>query len=126
MKTLLILLMLCSNCYAFDDWSKTDIVLQSAYTAVTIIDWGQTLNISKNTNKFEEQNFMLGQHPSKSKVNIYFPVMITANFIVSALIPNKCEIFSVKCRNVWQSIYLFDETQAVVRNFKIGIKVEFD
>jgi len=40
------------------------------------IDWQQTLKIARNPDKWRELNFILGQHPTPKKVNIYFAIVV--------------------------------------------------
>jgi len=123
--TVVLLLVLSSDCFAFDDWSKLDVAFETAYVIVTVIDWGQTLDIAKRPNQYSEINPFLGKHPSVDLVNTFIPISIAGHILISALIPNDCEIFSMKCRTLWQSVTLGAESYMVVNNFNIGLRMNF-
>ena len=118
-------LLFASNSFAFDSFTKEDIALQSTFTIITIVDYGQTLNIAKHPNTWKETNLILGEHPKEKAVNIYFPVAIGAHAVVSYLIPNSCQIFSIKCRTIWQYSSIAVELKPVISNFAIGINSTF-
>ena len=69
MKKLLPLLLLLIPLAA-----NADVTLEKelAYSALHLIDWAQTRQIAAQPDKWLELNPLLGQHPSRAKVNIIF------------------------------------------------------
>ena len=141
MKTLFVILvcaLLSSPVYAFDEWSKTDVGLQVVYTALHIIDWGQTRWLSENyyketpfvsvlgnTTTFgrkvvtkEEGNFILGKHPSKPAIDIYFASTLLAHAAITHALPKEY-------RPYWQCITIGLEGTVVGLNASVGAKISF-
>jgi hypothetical protein len=101
-----------------DEYSKTDIALQSTYTMLHIIDWGQTLDISKNSDKYWEINPILGKHPSVSKVNIYMGTSLAIYYIVNYFLPSDYRLLV-------ESSSVILKASLVSHNYKIGLYINF-
>ena len=135
MKTILILLMLmiASQSYAADKWSVEDKTLASLFTVATVIDWGQTRDIVKNSNKdkcatydgsckcdyyYEKTNVYLGKNPSIGEVDTYMPVAILVTLGIAHVLPEK-----------YRSKFLYGmsflELGTIYNNNKIGLKINF-
>ena len=116
-KLLLILLFIPSLSFA-DPWSQDDIYREVAFQAVTIIDWGQTRDIAKNTDKFFEHNPFLGNSPSINSVDTYFISAIIIHVIVS-------NNLSSEYRKYFQYISIGIESNSAIKNAAHGIHVNF-
>ena len=94
-KIVIILLILLSNSksYAFDDLTKTDIVLQTTYTLLHIIDWGTTLDIAKSKNKKIESNAIMSRHPSIATVNTYMASTLVMQTLVTYALPKDYRVY---------------------------------
>lgn len=103
---------------AADSWSKQDMALQATYTALHIIDWGQTRYIAKNPKTFFERNAILGKHPTVDKVDMYFAGTLIAHALVTHFLPDKY-------RPWWQLATISMEGYCVNHNFKAGVRVAF-
>ena len=110
------LLLLPSSLYG-SEWSKADTVLQSAFVCIALIDWGQTLEIVDNENYYET-NTILGEHPGRSDVNIYFASFIVLHSVGSYIIPSEY-------RKYWQSFWIGFGLNNIRHNNAIGIKLNF-
>ncbi|MDB4954269.1 MAG: hypothetical protein JWO36_1838 [Myxococcales bacterium] len=75
---ILIALWGCSN------WTHKDTVLETAFIAVTAIDWEQTETITHNCG---ELNPAIGRCGDVIPVNLYFPVVIAAHIAIAAVLP---------------------------------------
>lgn len=117
MKTLILIILLFFplQANAFDKWTKTDTGLQVTYGVLHIIDWGQTLDIARNPDKFYEMNPLLGKHPSIGKVNTYFIGTLIGHTAIAYILPSKY-------RRIWQIVWIGIEGKTVVNNFSIGVK----
>ena len=115
-KAILIILLLPSVAHA--NWTADDTRYQAAFIAAGLADWGQTLCIANNPDRFYETNVLLGRHPSRDKVNTYFPVAIALHTAVAVALPPKY-------RRAWQLVWIVVETSMVVNNASIGIKLDF-
>lgn len=128
---ILLLTLLCTtNCFAFDEWTKTDTALQSVYTVLHVIDWGQTNNQAKNDWRRvvgqhmggwdlyatrEEINPILGKRPSVGKVNAYFASTLVAHTIISYVLPKPY-------RTLWQASTIGLELYVVGQNYNVAMK----
>jgi hypothetical protein len=99
-------------------WTQEDTKYQTAFIATALVDWGQTLYIASNPDEYKESNVLLGDHPSRDKVNMYFPCAIVLHTAVAVALPKDY-------RRVWQLIWIGIETGMIVHNTSIGIKVDF-
>jgi len=55
-----------------DKWTKKDYVLHTVMTSAMAVDWLQTRYIAEHPDKYYETNPILGKHPSKTEVDLYF------------------------------------------------------
>lgn len=111
------LFLLACPCQAAE-WTKKDTAYQVTYSILHVIDWGQTLDISKSPNKWRETNPILGRHPKQSTVNLYFASTLVGHTVVSYLLPKDW-------RRTWQMMWIGIEGAMVYKNFSIGLKVNF-
>lgn len=120
MKSILIvvLLLVSTSCYA-SEWKIENTILEGMYIVSNTIDWGQTRMISRNPDKYlEEYNFLLGEHPHKDKVDLYFTLSMIAHPIVSYVLPRPY-------REIWQTSTLGISIYMINNNFGIGLKTRF-
>ena len=115
-KAILIILLIPAMAHA--EWTQEDTHYQAAFVAAALADWGQTLCIANNPDRFYETNFLLGRHPSSQKVNTYFPVAIALHTAVAVALPPKY-------RRTWQLVWIGIESSMVLNNASIGIKLDF-
>ena len=135
----IVFLVIASVSHAEDKWTwtKTDTALQSVTVALMVVDWGQTLDIAdskvtncypswdntasvKSTNYYtaSEVNPILGEHPSRGSVNLYFASVIVGHTAVARLLPKPYRTF-------WQAIWIGGEITAVGHNHTAGFRVKF-
>lgn len=120
MKTVLmaLVLMLIAGCAHFDPWTKEQIVIQGVVTGLNVIDWGQTLDIAGKPDKYCEINPIIGEHPSKGRVNCYFATSIIVKILITYVIPSKYRKYWLGC-NIAMSGYL------VHKNYRIGLRINY-
>ena len=95
-----------------------DILLESIFITLCLVDWGQTLNIADNPHLYYERNPLLGQHPSRGKVNTYFAIAIPLHIGVTYALPKKW-------RSFWLKGSIGVEVLCVGNNFVLGINTAF-
>jgi hypothetical protein len=121
-KFILILLLLPSVSYAFDEWTKTNIVLGTTATIVHVLDWGQTLDMVNRSNEFHEDNFItkriIGEHPSRSEVNVFMASTLLLKLGIAHVLPAKWRNYFLGVSIIWQG-------QTVYNNYRIGLKIDF-
>lgn len=130
MKTIIIILALFITVpvQAFDKWNTEEKIAQGVATILTAVDWGQTLYISDNPDRFyEKQNFLLGKHPSRGSVNLYFGLSMIAKTALVHVLPRDYKLWGmdIKPRRIAQSVYIGVSGYNTYRNYTIGIKVGF-
>lgn len=103
---------------AFAPWSRQDIALESTYVAIHILDWGTTLDIADNPSKYYEYNPILGRHPSREKVNLFFAAGIPLHLGITYALPKRW-------RPYWQYFSIGMNGICVINNFSIGLKLSF-
>lgn len=114
----ILLLGLPSNSLAFDDWSKRDYALEATWIAIHTVDWGLTLDIAKNPDKYHEMNPIIGRHPSVGKVNSYM-------FASTIIHPVFVHILPSKWRPYFQAFTIGISSACVINNFNIGLHINF-
>lgn len=119
-KTLILLLMFATPCFAFDEWTKTDTALQATYTVLHVIDWGQTSHQAKIgwVGTYHENNPILGTYPTEKSVHVYFASTLVAYTIISYALPTPW-------RKVWQGVGIGIELGAIGNNYNIGFRSLF-
>lgn len=118
MKYLSILLLLASISTAHaDEWDGTDSALEVTYQVLAAVDWIQTRQIAKNPS-YWEQNPLLGNHPSVSKVNEYFALTGLAHYYIATQL-------SVHTRHIFQGASISIEVSVIAHNYAIGLRTTF-
>ena len=107
-----------SSVLAADPWSTEDKAMYAAYTALRIVDMGQTLNIARNPDKFHERNPLLGSHPSEGKVAGFFIGSHIVMTVAAHYMPSEYRKWFLRTGTVI-------ELGMVGNNAKLGVKVDF-
>ena len=113
----IILIILFTGC-ATDPWTKNQKILQGTSTALHMIDWGQTLNIADEPDKYEEMNPIIGKHPSRSRVNTYFALSGLAKIAIAHIMPSEH-------RKWWLGFNIMISGYCVQNNYRIGVRMNF-
>lgn len=107
------------------DWKQTDYMMsqtRTVYTSGNVTDQNGniigTWSDSYETYAYEEQNWILGKHPSRKKVAIYNLSMIAGHTLVAYVLPNPY-------RKLWQTFGIGIEIYATSTNFVEGAKINF-
>lgn len=114
---LLCFLLLLNNTVYASDWTKADTQRQLVYTALHIIDWGQTRYIVQH-DEYYETNIFLGKYPSMQEVDAYFAPTLLGHTLVSYLLPPNW-------RKIWQYVWIGARVKTVVDNYSIGVRFHF-
>jgi hypothetical protein len=99
-----------------DGWFQppdaVDIVGQSLFTGLVLVDWCTTTSGLYHKG-FSELNPLLGQHPSRTKLASGAIASIVGHAAVSYALPKPW-------RNIWQFAFIVVETDAVRHNVSVG------
>jgi hypothetical protein len=114
----LFLLLATAPSLAADPWSNADKAREAVYLTLHVVDWGQSLDIAKRPDAYNEENFILGTQPSVRRVNTHFAV--TAALHVAAV-----HVMPSSWRPVFQYLWIATEAGFVCNNYRIGLRMNF-
>jgi hypothetical protein len=114
----LFLILLPCSARAFDAWSKQDVAMEAGYAALHIIDWGQSLNVAAHPDQYHEINPIMGEHPSRGRVNLYMASSLLAHIGITHVLP-------AKCRPYFQGITIGIKAGVVANNLSVGLRLGF-
>ena len=77
----------------------------------------QTLQIAEDDN-YWETNPVLGEHPTKDEIYIYFTGAILAGWVITYMLP-------ANVRKYFQGFYIGTSASSVWHNHRIGLRVSF-
>lgn len=77
--------------------------------ALLVVDWLQTRHIS-STDQFYETNPILGEHPSRGNVNLYFATALLINYTM----PEE-----------WAPYVAFVQASVVDNNVRLGVQLKW-
>ncbi len=98
------------------EWTQENTSWEYAYFATHLIDWGQTLEISRNQ-KYYELNPILGRYPTEQQVNQYFILSGIAHHLIARWLG--------KHRLTYQHVTFYINFANVTRNAQMGINIIF-
>lgn len=142
--------------YAFDPWDTTDKVLAGTLIVSNVMDWAQTRYLSRHPSSgrvskhvydkdgnlvYESHNYtwggvennpILGENPSTTKVDIYFPLWIIFQLGVAHVLPDAYNvkdddswIKKIPLRKAWLGGMTIWSIHTVVHNNSIGLEMRF-
>jgi len=115
---LLIFVFLCLAGCSSHKWTKKDIAYEATYQVLHIVDWRQTLGITEKPDIYWEMNPILGEHPNRDTVNIYFLASGLGHIFITDLLPQPW-------RKRWLMFTGFVKIYCVENNFSIGLGCNF-
>jgi len=113
----LVLLIACTLS-ASTPWNRQDVAMEGLFVASAIQDWGQTLDIQSDPFHLQEQNSIMGRHPTRATVNEYFATAILLHVMVANQL-------SGSWRTAWQMTWIGLEAGTIQRNYRLGIRLNF-
>jgi hypothetical protein len=124
-----VLALILASCSAHaEEWKAADYKLLGAATALIVVDWGQTRNMTRSPlyitrcpdckDPYYEHNPILGKSPSIGEVDKYFALAILGTVGVSYALP-------AKWRRYFLGGVIVLESAVVMRNHHIGLRAEF-
>ena len=101
-----------------EKWSKQDYILEGTWQVIHLMDWGTTLDITRHPDKYKEMNPILGEHPSRERVNIYMFSGALVHAGVTYILPPKY-------RSYFQGVTIGMSGAYVLNNLAIGLQIKF-
>lgn len=117
-KWLAVLVWLVPAICAAEEWTAVDRSLYGASVVLGVVDWAQTRTIAANPDRYHENNSVLGEHPSKGRVDAYFAVSAVVVYLVTDYLPSDL-------RKVFLSGAVALEVKCVSHNYQLGISARF-
>ena len=100
------------------EWTSADTAREAVYLGLHVADWGQTLSVPGNCDRYTETNPILGKCPSRGDVNRYFAITGAAHAAVAYLLPRPY-------REAWQYVWIGFEAHQVATNWQAGVRFNF-
>jgi hypothetical protein len=88
------------------------------YAGLLYVDYKQTLYITEHPKQFSEANFLLGSHPSPSRVRNYFAISMLSHSVITYMLPEKY-------KPAWQWGTIAFEAAVDLRNRHVGVHFTF-
>lgn len=95
-------------------WTWEDTALEAAFIIVGSIDRNQTMHMADHPDRYRELNPLLGEHPSRARINTAFFVGTAGHAAISYALPKPY-------RTWWQGMTLFIESSVVNSNNNLGL-----
>lgn len=103
-----------SSSYSFGSWNQETTARELCFLFSLSTDWKQTLEISKNPDKYSETNPILGDHPDESKVHAYFAACALTHALVAYMLPPEYS-------KIWQVTWIGIQSSVTDSNRDNGI-----
>lgn len=110
---LLLMVKIQTPCWA--EINKEDLFL----VGVRFVDRCQTRDI-KNHSNLQEENPILGKHPSDEKIDLYFSLLIGFDLLIDNLTEEKYPTL-----NAIYKLFAFSSLKGVWGNYRLGLKISF-
>ena len=115
---LVLALVVPSTAVAADEWTPEERSLEAAYLMADVLDWSQTRYIAAHPEKFEENNPVLGPHPSQQRVDTWFTTAGIGQVVIAHYLPHQY-------REGWIMAGLFIETAMVTHNAQLNVRFKW-
>lgn len=103
---------------AADTWDSQEKGLAATMSTLLIIDWGQTINISRDPANHKELNPLLGSHPSEKDVHLYMGTALLGVLAISHILPSRY-------RSLFMLSVIAVELPTIYNNYKLGLRMQF-
>ena len=128
---IILLLVFCSTAASanFDSAARSKTIV-NASALLMAVDWLQTLDIERHpgdplnypyTKPLHETNPILGRHPTRQTINLYFVSKLAFHFWIN----NSNTTLSKKVQPYWNVFSVVDSSYHVQRNYELGLEVKF-
>lgn len=117
MRALMLAILLIAWPVSARDWTGEEIGWGAAAAAVRLADWAQTRNIVRNPDRFRETNPLIGEHPSRGRVDGSFVLGSALLFGLAHYLP--------EYRKQILKWFVVLGAGVVARNASIGVRMRF-
>jgi len=103
---------------AADEWTAGDTAREAAFLAVHAADWSQTISVANDPDRYQENNPIIGDDPSRGRVNQYFLLTGAGHAAIAYLLPSTP-------RKWWQYAWIGVQAGQVTDNYYAGVEFGF-
>jgi len=114
MKYIFMVFLLVGTAFA-GEWTTQDAMMQGALSLSLGVDYLQTIEITRNDNYYET-NLILGKHPTKTDVGLYFSGCLVGSYLIARALPRRY-------RTIFQGIVIGGQISTIIRNYQLGIRI---
>ena len=114
-STIILFMLLSIGCNHIPIEKQRVLARETTLMANLYKDYGQTIEISRNPDKYHEINPVLGKHPHENKVQAYFLFRGLSHLAVSYFI-------NEKYATIWQSAFFIPSIYMTEKNDRISLK----
>ncbi|GAB6094130.1 hypothetical protein JCM14469_03820 [Desulfatiferula olefinivorans] len=108
------LILFPSQTFAFGSWNQETTARELCFLYTLSKDWQQTLDISERPDQYQEKNRILGPHPDKKDVHIYFAGCAVAHAFISYMLPPRYS-------KIWQATWIGIQSSVTEQNDDNGL-----
>ncbi len=112
--SILAVMIVPSISFAFGSWNQETTARELCFLYTLSKDWQQTLDIARNPSQYSEENPILGSHPDKNDVNIYFASCAATHALVAYILPPDYS-------KLWQLTWIGIQSNVTHNNDKNGL-----
>lgn len=113
MLKFILLFLLSTGALADTHWTRV------AMNTVVVMDWAQTRNIDQHPDLYES-NKIMGRYPSDAEINRFFIIELLAYNLIGEY------VISEKYKAVFYGGIAMVHGGAVLHNYNVGVKFQFD
>jgi hypothetical protein len=95
-------------------WNKETTARELCFLYTLYQDWQQTRSIATNPDRYRETNPILGSHPQKNEVDLYFAGCAVGHALIAYMLPPKAS-------KIWQTTWIGVQTQVIEDNSEKGL-----
>ncbi len=124
--SILTVLIFPSISFAFGSWNQETTARELCFLYTLSKDWQQTLDIADNPSKYSEENPVLGSHPDKNNVNMYFASCAATHALVAYILPpNYSKIWQITWIGIQSNVTNHNDRNGLDQNMGINYHVKF-
>ncbi len=112
--SILTIVVVPSISFAFGSWNQETTARELCFLYTLSKDWQQTLEIAGNPSLYSEENPILGSHPDKKNVNVYFASCAATHALVTYILP-------AKYSKLWQLTWIGIQSNVTHHNDNNGL-----
>ena len=101
-----------------DRWSRADTIREGVFHLTNLADCLTTIDIAANPDRYRETNPVLGTHPNRESVYLWFGLSSLAHLGISYVLPRRF-------REPFQYVTIMYEAGYTAHNFGMGLRFRF-